>query len=162
MGTLYREIVEYRNLRSSKLMLKLIFGVLAADMVFMLYTVRGRVENTIYLGLTVALLGVLGGLVLWGKCKRRYRYGIIDRELIIEKISGEKRRVELNINLKHIVSIDRIDSENSRVNVEEEYIFTFNKRRNFAHRCVFEMEGRLYSFIFEPSPALLKKIEMYK
>lgn len=162
MGTLYREIVENRNLRISRLMLKLIFAILAADMAFMLYIAQGRVENTIYVGLTVALLGVFVGLVLWARCKRRYRYGIIDRELIIERLNGHKRRVELNINLKQIVSIDRVDSEGSRADVEEEYMFTCNKRRSLAHRCVFEMEGRLYSFVFEPSLALLKKIEMYK
>ena len=162
MGTLYREVVEYRHLKVIRLILRFVYVILAADAAFILYILRGSIEGTIYIGLSIMLLAMLGGIMLWGKCKKRYRYGIIDRELIIERLSGHKRKVELNINLKHVISLDRIDEASSNFECAEQHTFTCTGKRDQIYKCVFEKDGKYYSFNFQPSCDLLKKIEKYK
>jgi hypothetical protein len=162
MGTLYREKVEYKYLKASRMLLRLIFGVLALDLVFILVTLIGEIEKTIYPGLSILLLSGAFTIVLWDRCSKCYRYGIIDRELIIERLSGSKRKVVLSLNLSQILYLSRITESTPRVTVDGEYSFTCEGKRGRIYRCVFEKNGKLYSFNFEPSSALLKKIEMYR
>ena len=162
MGTLYREIVEYKYQRLIKLLLKIIYVVLAFDVAFILYSAGDAIQKSDYVGYGVLSVSTILGLTAWRKCKRRYRYAIIDKELIIERFDGNKRKVELNLNIKNIVSLEKLSSNTAAPNVEKEYTFTCTGRRGQAYRCIFEKDGKLYSFNFEPSNALLKKIEAYR
>lgn len=162
MGTLYREIVEYKKLKTSRVILKLIYAVLAIDLIFIFYILSGTIEETIYIGLGVGLLGSFASIVVGERCRRRYRYGIIDKELIIEKLSGRRRRMELNINLKTIISIEKLGFRQSDKALQGEQVFTYNRGLSSVYRCIYEENGCRRSFIFEPSSALLKKIEKYR
>jgi len=156
MGYLYREIVEYKQKRFAKILLPLITVLCLLNFIVILSDLKRYLNNFHYVisFLVVALL--LLQFKIWRKCKRRYRYQIIDDELIIERFDGEKRRVELSIDIKQIIKVEKIKDKICDDIEYKEYCFT-NKNNNL-YRVFYKMDGKMYSFCFEPSTKFINKV----
>lgn len=160
MGILYREIVDYKR----RYLVKLTFAatiIIAFLDVFMFFSTPNKFYNELeYAGYILMPIAIIISYRIWQRCRTRYKYCIIDNELIIEKIIGKKRKVELNLNIKQVLSIDK--SSEKRSDSEKVYNFTCGCKRKDVYRCLFKKEGKLYSFYFQPSSDFLSKIEAIK
>ncbi|SKA76840.1 hypothetical protein SAMN05443428_101271 [Caloramator quimbayensis] len=157
MGILYREIVDYKHRFLAKLTFILTLIIISVDVVVLVSNPKEFYNELIYAGYAMLPVALLISLILWQKCRIRYKYCIIDNELIIERIKGTKRKVELNLNVKNIVSIDK--NSEKRSDIEKVYNFTCGCKRKDIYRCLFKKEGKLYSFYFAPSGNMLSRIE---
>lgn len=157
MGILYREIVDYKHRFLARLTFILTLIIISVDVVVLISNPKEFYDEIIYAGYAMLPVALLLSLILWQKCRLRYKYCIIDNELIIERIKGAKRKVELNLNVKNIISIDK--SSEKRNDIEKIYNFTCGCKRKDVYRCLFKKEGRIYSFYFSPSGNLLNRLE---
>lgn len=158
MGTLYKEVVEYKNYRFLKHILIAATAVLAMDIIYLTTDLKGAIEELIYVGYGLMPSVMLGTLMVWIKCRRRYRYVIIDNELIIEKLNKNKRKPILNLNIKQIVALERVKSKIQDKEVERVYNCVCTFKNHDVYRCVYSSNGKLISFYFEPSSKLIGKI----
>lgn len=158
MGTLYKEIVEYKKQRGIKVVLVLGMAILFINTVVLISSLRNIFEEFLLISYILMPIVVFGMLYSWKKCKTRYRYTIIDRELIIEKLNGNKRTPVLNINAKHILKIEKSESKEQGEKLHKQYNFLCSGRKGCTYNCIYEKNGKLYGFYFEPSPELYNKI----
>lgn len=158
MGTLYKEIVEYKKQKGIKLILFLGFAILFINTVVLISSLRNIFEEFLLISYVLMPLVALGMFYSWKKYKKRYRYTIIDRELIIEKLNGSKRKPVLNINAKHIVKIEKCKSKAQREKLCKQYSFLCSGKKECTYNCIYEKDGKLYGFYFEPSKELYNKI----
>jgi hypothetical protein len=93
------------------------------------------------------------------KTNRRYKYSIIDNELIIERLNSDRRHVLLNINLKTIERLERIDKmprDGKKLFVWKRC--SFMEKKNKGYLCLYKLSGKEFGFCFEPSQGLVDKI----
>jgi hypothetical protein len=160
MGILYKEVVEYKYQRNIKPILAIILLLLIANTFFLLSSYRRAVEGLAYVSYALIPIALITAFVLNLKSSIRYRYGIIDNELIIERFNKKKRKVTLNLNTKYICSIERFNSDKKMDRVDEEYNFICSGKKKEVYCCTFKRNGRLCRFYFEPSQELIKKLNM--
>lgn len=158
MGTLYKEVVEYKKQRGVKLILLLGFVILFINTAVLISSLRNIFEEFLLISYILMPLVVIGMIYSWKKYKKRYRYNIIDRELIIEKLNGNKRKPVLNINAKHILRIEKCESKVQREKLHKQYNFLCSGKKGCTYNCIFEKDGKLYGFYFEPSKEFYNKI----
>lgn len=158
MGILYKEVVEYKYQRNIKAILLIILMLITANTFFLLSSYRRVIEELAYVSYVIIPLAFVAAFVLNFRARRRYRYGIIDNELIIEKFTGEKRKVVLSLNAKYISKIEKVASDERMGRVDEEYNFICSGRKKEVYYCTFKRNGRLCRFYFEPSQELIKKL----
>lgn len=158
MGTLYKEIVGYKKQKALKLILPLGFAILFINTIVLISSLRNIFEEFLLISYVLMPLVAFGMFYSWRKCKKRYRYTIIDRELIIEKLNGSKRIPVININAKHIVRIEKCSSKTQNEKLCKQYSFLCSGKREHVYNCIFEKDGKLYGFYFEPSKELYNKI----
>ncbi|MCX7884067.1 MAG: hypothetical protein N2448_03435 [Caloramator sp.] len=157
MGILYREIVDYKRRFLAKFTFILTLIIISVDVIILISNPKEFYNEIIYAGYAMLPVALLLSLIFWQKCRLRYKYCIIDNELIIERIKGNKRRVELNLNVKNIISIDK--NSEKRNGIEKIYNFTCGCKKKDVYRCLFEKEGKLYGFYFAPSGNLLSRLK---
>lgn len=158
MGTLYKEIVEYKKQRAIRLVLLLGIIILTINIAVLISNLRNIFEEFLLISYVLMPIVVFGMGCLWKKYKTRYRYTIIDRELIIERLNGNKRNPVLNINAKHILRIEKCISRVQKVKLHKQYNFLCSGKKGCAYNCIYEKDGKLYGFYFEPSTELYNKI----
>ncbi|GFR36604.1 hypothetical protein [Thermobrachium celere] len=156
MGYLYREVVEYKQKRFAKILLPLITILCILNFVVILSDLRKYLNNLHYVITLLVSALIFVQFKIWRKCKRRYRYQIIDDELIIERFDGDKRRVELSIDIKQIIKVEKIiDKICDDIEYKE---FCFSNKQNNIYRVIYKMDGKMYSFCFEPSTKFINKV----
>lgn len=158
MGTLYRETVAYRHRKSAKFYLLLIALIMLVDFIIILSDLKRFIREFVYLGYGIIPFAIIITFIIWVKCKTKFRYAIIDNELIIERFNGNKRKVELSLNAKHILKIEKVSSRTKRSEIDKDSIFLCTKRLALAYKVTYEKEGNIYSFYFEPSSRLINKL----
>jgi hypothetical protein len=158
MGTLYRETVEYKKQRLVKVILTLGLLVLTLNTVVLLSDLRNLVVNFLFVVYAIFPFAILCMAHMWFKYRRRYRYTIIDRELIIEKLKGTKRKPILNVNAKHIVRIERVSSVIKGEKLYKVFNCSCSGKKSSVYHCIYEKDGKMYGFYFEPSGELINKI----
>lgn len=159
MGILYREVVEYKYHKFLRHILFVAIVVMAIDIIYLVSDFRKLIEELVYVGYGLMPVIIFSTFLMVVKCKRRYRYVIIDNELIIEKLNGNKRKPILNINVKQIIKIEKLRNIDQNDSVERSYNFACSFSKSNRYRCVFSRDGKLYSFDFEPSTNLIGKID---
>lgn len=162
MGTLYREIVRPKHNKVMRGILFCIFAIIGIDLIFLLSNYKRIIVELAYVGYGIFPVAIFTIVLLWVKSNIKYRYAIIDDELIIERFYGDRRRVVLNINVKHIVKIEKISNKTSCQRIERHFNFACAGNKKSTYRCLYNKEGKLFSFSFEPSDSLLNKINMLK
>lgn len=158
MGTLYKETVGYKRQKGIRIVLFLGFVILSINTVILISSLRNIFEEFLLVSYILIPLAAIGMAYSWVKGNRRYKYLIIDRELIIEKLSGNKRKPVLNINTKRIVRIEKYESRKPSEKLYKQYSFLCSGNKSSAYNCIYEMKGKLYGFYFEPSTELYNKI----
>lgn len=156
MGILYRETVINKHRGFFKFAIGFTILIFSVDVLMLISNPREFLKEIAYIGYVLLPIAVFVSAIVWHKCKIRYKYSIIDNELIIEKLNGDRRRLELNLNVKHIVAIEK--GVRNKQGIEKEYDFTCGVKRQYAYRCLFNRGGKLYSFYFEPSNTLVNRI----
>lgn len=162
MGTLYKEIVQYRRQRLSKIIFGIILIVAVLDMLLLLGDfsyLQGSGEYACYSVITIAI-GIMA--YMWYRGRVKYKYLIIDNELIIEKIQGHKRTVAINLNARKILKLEKVRGKSKVTNVEQEYHFLCSGKNDNIYRCIFIKNEKCYSFYFEPSLELLKRLDVIR
>ncbi|MEF9953295.1 MAG: hypothetical protein RR840_10430 [Clostridium sp.] len=159
MGALYREEVKCYD---KGVFRGIICGTLTAYTVLLL-VILGEVIilGDYYLMVigAVSLACLVAVIASKKKMNKVYRYEIIDNEIIIEDVTNGKRIVKLNFNAKNIVLLDSASCSVPGTRVYRKYDFTLNYKHKATKTCIFEKDGKLYRFAFEPSTALIEKIE---
>ncbi|MBZ4664179.1 MAG: hypothetical protein JG776_1894 [Caloramator sp.] len=156
MGYLYREIVEYKQKRFAKFILGIITFLCVLNFAVVLTDLKRYLNNFHYVLYLIVLLLIFLQLKIWKKCNRRYRYQIIDDELIIERFDGNRRKVELSIDIKNIMKVEKvIDKICDDIEYKEYCIST--KKHNL-YRVIYKLDNKVYSFCFEPSSNFINKI----
>lgn len=90
------------------------------------------------------------------RIRTKYKYSFIQDQLIIHKIIKENEHLLNVINISDIVYINRCHC------IKDMFHFFTGKRYNFyrfginSYVCIYEQEGTLKRFYFNPSPELLK------
>jgi hypothetical protein len=158
MGTLYKEIVAHKNQRGIKMVLLLGLAILSINTIVLLSSLRNIFEEFLIISYAIMPLVAIYMAYSWKKCNKKYRYTIIDRELIIDKLSGSKRKSVLNINTKHIVKIEKCKSKKQKEKLYKQYSFLCSGNKGCAYNCIYEKNGKLYGFNFEPSTELYNKL----
>jgi hypothetical protein len=158
MGTLYRETVEYKKQKLVKLVLTLGLLMITLNTVVLLSDLRKIVVDFLYAVYAVFPLVILGMAYMWVKYRRRYRYTIIDRELIIEKLEGAKRKPILNVNAKYIMRVEKVSSVKKGEKLYKVFNCSCSGNKKSVYHCTYEKDGKLYGFYFEPSEELINKI----
>ncbi len=158
MGTLYKEIVVYKKQRGIKGILLLGTAILSINTILLLSSLRNVFEEFLIISYGIIPLVTIYMAYLWKKCNKRYRYNIIDKELIIDKLSGSKRKPVLNINAKHIVKIEKCKSKKQSEKLYKQYSYLCSGNKGCAYNCIYEKNGKLYGFYFEPSIELYNKL----
>ncbi|HBX47935.1 MAG TPA: hypothetical protein DEF85_03480, partial [Clostridiaceae bacterium] len=109
MGTIYKEVVGEKNQKLSKIIISVILTAAGVDLVFLIGDfVKGNFQ---VIGYALVALAFLSTIYFYRKSKVRYKYLIIDDEVIIEKLIRNKRSVELNFKAKNITNIERINNK---------------------------------------------------
>jgi hypothetical protein len=158
MGTLYKEIVGYKKQKAIKIVLIFGFVILFINTVILISSLRNIFEEFLLVSYVLILLAAIGMAYSWAKGNKRYKYLIIDRELIIEKLSGYKKKSVLNINTKRIIKIEKWEFGKHSEKLYKQYNFLCSGNRSSAYNCIYEKDGKLYGFYFEPSTELYNKI----
>lgn len=163
MGTLYREEVECCSksiLKGSIGTILGAFGVLALCFILGVMLFKDYYEMILIMA---GIVAVFSTIKLKRRATRAYRYEIIDREVIIKDVTNGRRVVKLNFNARNIVTLDEIDTKYKGIEpIAREYNFVCNLKAKNKKRCIFERDGKLYSFRFEPSEAFINKIEILR
>jgi hypothetical protein len=141
MGYLYNEIIECRN----KKLLKHGFAGLLSLMILdtfatTLLAFRNYSTMLLLAGIFVFLLVSVPAYFIWVKTNRRYKYSIIDNELIIERLNSDRRHVLLNINLKTIERLERIDKmprDGKKLFVWKRC--SFMEKKNKGYLCLYKL-----------------------
>ncbi|KMT22952.1 hypothetical protein [Clostridium cylindrosporum] len=160
MGALYREEVQCYDKR----VLKIAIGIMAIILAVLILCFISDIMlfgdyYKVVLGVT-ALISITSTIKFRRKMDRVYRYQIIDNEILIEDVTKGRRIVKINFKAKNIVTIDKLGVKYSgKERIVREYDFTCNSKCMNVKRCIFEREGKLYSLKFEPSEALIRKID---
>lgn len=157
MGILYKETVKYKHPEFLKFAFGFTLLIFTVDVVMLLSNPQEFLKELSYIGYAMLPVAAFVSAIVWHKCKRKYKYSIIDNELIIEKLDGCKRKAVLNLNVKQIIEINKA-ADKQKDAVEREYDFTCGGHKDTAYRCFFIREGKLYSFCFEPSSAFISRI----
>lgn len=157
MGILYREVVEYKQKKLIKVLLGIIVFLIIFNLALVLSEIGRNIDYLTYLVIPISAFLVLLQYNLWKKCNRKYRYQIIDNELIIERFDRNRRKVELSINIKYIVKIERV-TEKICDNIENKEFCCSLKNTNL-YRVIYKLDGKMYSFCFEPSSNFINKID---
>lgn len=162
MGFLYREVIANKRTSASKAMAFIVLLTLAA------YTSANSVNYSnrydIWLGLILFIDAVLLALVLRIAyeivylSRLRYKYMLIDKELIFEKIVGNSRKVVLSINTKDIEAIKGISEGRKYKNIDRTYKFLCSPCRSKIYCCIVNHDGKKIRSYFQPSEELLKKL----
>lgn len=158
MGTLYKEVVEYKYYKFLKHVLIAATTILALDIIYLTTDLKKIIEEFLYVGYGLMPMVILATLLMYGRCKKRYRYVIIDNELIIERLNGNKRKPILNLNIKQIMELEKVRTRTEDDGIDKVYNFACTFKENSVYRCVFVRDGKLISFYFEPSSKLIGKI----
>lgn len=160
MGILYKEVVQYKHYRNIKFIFNLIFILLTMNTVYLLINFKNKESELLYINYGILPLSILTLAFLYIKFRKKYRYNIIDNELIIERLKGEKSDVVLNFNIKHIVKMGKVTPDLKNERVDREYNFICSGKRRSAYYCTFKNADTMCRFYFEPSEELLKKLNM--
>jgi hypothetical protein len=160
MGYLYNEIIECRHKKSLKYGLAGMLFLLILDTVTtVILTYKGYAAILSLAGTLVFLSMTIPAYFIWVRTNCRYKYSIIDNELIIERLKGSKRSVLLNINLK---AIERIEKTDQRIRNDRELVkwkkCSFMEKKNRGYLCVYKLNNQIHGFCFEPSQKLIDKI----
>lgn len=158
MGTLYRETVEYKKQRLVKFILTSGLLVITLNTVILLSGLRDLIVDFLFVAYAIFPFAILSMAYMWVKYRRRYRYTIIDRELIIEKLEGNKRKSILNVNAKHIVRVEKVSSIVKGEKLYKVFNCSCSRKKSCIYHCIYEKDGRMYGFYFEPSEELISKI----
>jgi hypothetical protein len=158
MGTLYKEIIVCKRQRGIRMVLLLGAAILSINTIVLLSSLRNVFEEFLFISYGIIPVVVIYMAYSWEKCNKRYRYTIIDKELIIDKLKGSKRKSVLNINAKHIVKIEKCKSKKQREKLYKQYSFLCSGNKECAYNCIYEKNGKLYGFYFEPSTELFNKL----
>lgn len=158
MGTLYKEIVVCKRQRGIKMVLLLGAAILSINTIVLLSSLRNVFEEFLIISYVIIPLVAIYMAYLWKKYNKRYRYTIIDKELIIEKLSGSKRKPVLNINAKYIIKIEKCESKKQSEKLYRRDNFLCSGNKGCAYNCIYEKNGKLYGFYFEPSTELYNKL----
>jgi hypothetical protein len=162
MGTLYREIVRPRHNRAMRFILFCIAAVAVIDVIFLLSNYKQLIAELAYVGYGIFPVAIFTTVLLWIKSKVKYRYAIIDNELIIERFYGDKRKVVLNINAKYIKRIEKLSAKAGNEKILRHFNFACSGNKKNTYRCLYSKDGKMYSFCFEPSDSLINKINMLR
>lgn len=158
MGTLYKEIIGYKNQREIKLVFLLGSAIILINTVVLLSSLRNVVGEFFLASYVLIPLVAIIMAYSWKKCNKKYRYTIIDREFIVEKLSGSKRKIMININAKHIIRIEKCKSKSQGEKLYKQYSFLCSGNKGCTYRCIYEKDDKRYGFYFEPSTELYNKI----
>lgn len=93
------------------------------------------------------------------RLRTKYKYSLIQDELIIHKITGESENLLEIVNLADIQYIGRSDKITDKLNFHGVKRYDFCKLRTKNYICVYKLEGRLKKFYFNPSDRLIRNIE---
>lgn len=156
MGILYREVVEYRQKKLAKIMLGVIVFFIFLNGFLILSEISRKLSYFVYFIYLSGLVLLAVQYNLWKKCKRKFRYQIIDNELIIERFEGNRRKVELSLNVKYIVKIEKVKEKICDDIENKEYCCSL-KNTNL-YRVTYKIDDKMYSFCFEPSNNFINKI----
>lgn len=158
MGTLYKEMVEHKKHRGIRVILFLGAAVLIINLIILASSLKNIFEEFLFISYVLTPVAALGMAYIWRKYKTRYRYIIIDRELIIEKLNGNKKRTVLNINAKYILGIEKCKPGTQGKKICRQYNFLCSGKKENAYNCIFQKDNRIYGFYFEPSQELYNRI----
>lgn len=96
------------------------------------------------------------------RTRTKYKYSLIQDQLIIHKVIKENEHLLNVINVDNIVYINRCHC------IKDMFHFFSGKRYNFyrfgmnSYVCVYEQEGVLKKFYFNPSQELLKILKKHR
>lgn len=93
------------------------------------------------------------------KCKVVYKYCIISDKLIINKIENKCEENVESLKIKDILYIGeccKVPKEFNKGRCCRHYIRSFDKNKKFC--CVYQKNGQISKFIFEPSNVLVDRI----
>jgi len=155
---IYREIVERKKLPVIlKLFIILTIVIYISDFLgkFMIGTYSLRRASKFFFAF-VMLIIIIQELK---KCVIKYRYSVIEDELIIHKLNGNDEKIVEDIKFKDIKFIGTPKDKNIKFDVEKSknYIasmFSFEK-----YCCIYKEGDKFKKFYFEPSNKLLKNIK---
>lgn len=158
MGTFYKEIAEKKNQKGIKV------SLLIGALIILIYNIAllGNYEYVLFEVIIISYAMIIAAVItmvyMWLKCNMKYRYTIIDKELIIEKVGRNRRKSLLNFNIKHIISIEKYNEATNNKKLAKQYSFLCSSKKRESYKCIFEENGKLYGFYFEPSNELVSKI----
>ncbi|MEG0370915.1 MAG: hypothetical protein RR645_01320 [Clostridium sp.] len=159
MGTLYREEVKCYDKGLFKKIIGLVMFTIVSLVICTISDIVQLGEYYEFVLVSVIVIGVVTIKALKSRMVRVYRYEIIDKEIIIEDVTKGRRIVKINFKTKNIVLLDEVGSEYTKGNISRKYNFICNHKCKNAKTCIYEKEGKIYSFKFEPSETLVSKIQ---
>lgn len=92
-------------------------------------------------------------------CKLSYKYSIIADKLIINKLSSRGDNTLESIRMQDIVFIGKkadVPKGLCRIKCHGCYLSSHTKKNKYY--CIYEKDGQLSKFIFEPSERLVKRV----
>jgi len=113
-----------------------------------------------YAGYITYLLYGLIGVYVYRKKIVRYRYSLVEDELIFESLAGKRSKEIMRVNLKKILyfcplSHERLDKSTDY----KSYYIAHNKKSTKAWVLAFKSGNKIYRIIFEPSDKLVGLIK---
>ena len=94
-------------------------------------------------------------------CRTCYKYSIIANELIINKIYRNNEKNISNISMKDIVYIGRKNEVPKEYKARSEGKYSFYSIRFNSDCCVYNKNGNLSMFDFNPSDKFIERVKKY-
>jgi hypothetical protein len=160
MGFLYNEIVEYKHHSRLRMILLLALILTTASIALLFRSFDESIFGAIFSSIFALMLGAGFMMYAWARCTKRYKYSIIADELIIERIKGDRKRVELDINVKYITDIENAPEGYDGEGIFKTSRFACSGKRDNIYYCTYKKGGKIYGFYFEPSENLVEKIRI--
>ena len=160
MGTIYKEVVGEKNQKLSRIIISVILTAAGVDLVLLIGDfIKGNLQ---VIGYALVTLAFLSTTYFYRKSKVRYKYLIIDDEVIIEKLIRNKRSVEFNFKAKNIINMERINNKLTDLNASKKPRFFTDNKNNPIYECKVLKNNKTYSFYFQPSEELIKRINIIR
>lgn len=165
MGLIYKEDIHYKKLSSIRWTVLILLFMLAANVLTdsYYYSMHYHIEigAFVFLGSLLAILAILQAYDMIYLHSISYKYKLIDRELIFEKVVRGKSRAVLGVDVKHADLLVPANEEEDNRNIGRTYKFLCCSLKNSkVYCCIANRNGEKIRIYFEPSRELVAKLNM--
>ena len=153
---MYREVVERKKMPVI-LMLFLIFTVILFISGFVSKVTTNYIDNIFELFVSIIMSLIIFFQV--SKCKTKYKYSVIEDELIIHKLKGKEQIVLEDIRFCDIEFIGKHKGIGDSYQIYSSKKYVVSLMNTDKYCCIYKSGNQIKRFYFEPSDNLIKKIK---